>query len=311
MIAKEWRDARWKLALGALAFLIIVVAAPRSYERILTSVEADIRSMEREVQRPVRLDPTAGPRDVENFERQMREDLERMREPGYPAKSAGWELQEVQRVGNYAILIPLAGLLGVTLVSAEVGQGSIYLLLSMPLGRRRMLLTKYAVCAACLLAVALVGAVGLIVSAFAHSYPSGALPFGPIFASAALIWLGSLFVLGVSLLASVIFRVVLPTILAAAATLYLVHVGPDVVRSVVEMIFWTNSDYMRPSREINAWYNAFETWRLSSYWGGAYPSYPFGGPGGPVTMTRSFLVCLVTAVPPLLLALWVFRRKAY
>jgi ABC-2 type transport system permease protein len=310
MVAKEWRDARWKLALGVLAFLILVVIAPRSYDRVLTSVQTEIRSMEREVQEPVRLDPTAGPRDTENFERQMREDLERMQEPGYPVTSAGWELQEVQRVGNYAILVPLAGLLGVTLVSAEVGQGSIYLLLSMPLGRRRMLLVKYATCVACLLVVALVGAVGLIVSALVHGYPSEAVPVTQIFASAAVIWLGSLFVLGVSLLASVIFRGVLPTILAAVATVYLVDVGPDVVRSVVEMAFWTNSDYMRPAREMNAWYNAFESWRLSNYWGGAYPLYPFAGPVN-VTMARSFLVCLLTAVPPVLLAMWLFGRRAY
>jgi hypothetical protein len=62
---------------------------------------------------------------------------------------------------------------------------------------------------------------------------------------------------------------------------------------------------MRPWREMDAWYDAFESWRLSSYWGGFYSFNP------DATMSQSFLVCLVTAVPPLLLALWVFRRKAY
>lgn len=65
-------------------------------------------------------------------------------------------------------------------------------------------------------------------------------------ALAFLMWLGSLFVLGVSLLASVIFRNVIPTILAAAGTVYLVHTGPDIVRGIVEGILWTNSDYERP-----------------------------------------------------------------
>ena len=310
MIAKEWRDARWKLVLGTLIFLIIAVVAPRPYERVLASVEVEIRSMESGVQKPVRLPPSEGAAEEERFERQMREDLERMREPGYPSRSAGWELEEIQKVGNYAILIPLAGLLGVTLVSTEVGQGSIYLLLSMPLSRRRMLLTKYAVCAACLLVTAMVGAVAVMLSALAHGYASAAVPFGPIFASAVLIWLGSLFVLGVSLLASVIFGSVILTILAAGATVYLVDAGPDLVRSVVEMLFWTNSDYMRPWREMNAWHNAFESWRLSNYWGGPYPLYPFGGPVT-TTMMRSLLVCLVTAAPPLLLALWLFRRRAF
>ena len=305
MIAKEWRDAGWKLALGVLAFLVIAVIAPRPYEEVVTSVKSDVSYMERELEKPVRLDPTATPQDEEIFERQMREDVEEMREPGYPAKEAGWDLKELQRIANYAILVPLAGLFGVALVSAEVGQGSIYLLLSKPLGRQRVLLTKYAVCTVCLLVVALVGAAGMTLSAFAHGYPSEAVNAGRIFAAAALMWLGSLFVLGTSLLASVIFRSVIPTILAAAATVYLIHTGPDIVRSTVEGIFWTNSDYMRPWREMNAWQNAFENWRLSSYWGGFYSF------NANATMPQSFLVCLITAVPPLLLALWLFRRKAY
>ena len=87
MIAKEWRDARWKLALGALAFLVVAVVALRSYEEILAGVDSDGSYMEREFQKPVRLDPTATPRDEEIFKRQMREDVEEMREPGYPAKA--------------------------------------------------------------------------------------------------------------------------------------------------------------------------------------------------------------------------------
>ncbi len=214
--------------------------------------------MERDIRKPVRLPPTEGPAETEIFKRQMREDLENMRKPGYPAKAAGSELEEIQRFANHAILIPLAGLLGVVLVSAEVGQGSIYLLLPRPLGRRRMLLTKYSVCAACLLAVALAGAVEMLLSAYAHGYPSEAVNAGRIFAAAALIWLGSLFVLGVSLLASTIFRSVIQTILATAATVYLVHTGPDIVRSAAEAVFWiagrtisTVAQVWTPSGEVS------------------------------------------------------------
>ena len=305
MIAKEWRDARWKLALGALAFLVVAVVVLSSYKSVLVGVERDTRMMERELEKPIRLDPTATPRDEKIFERQMREDVEKMREPDYPAKAAGSDLEQIQRLANYAILIPLAGLLGVALVSGEVAQGSIFLLLSKPMGRRRMLLTKYAVCAACLFAVALVGAVGMIVSAFAHGYPSEAVNVGRIFTAAVLMWIGSLFVLGVSLLSSVLFRSVIPTILAATGTIYLVHTGPDIVRGIVETIFWTNASYERPWREMTAWYDAFESWRLSSYWGGFYSF------NVEATVLQSFMVCLLTAVPPLLLALWVFRRRAY
>ena len=292
MIAKEWRDARWKLLLGALAFLVIAVIAPRPYEKVLASVDSEVQMMEREIQKPVRLPPTEGPAEAERFKRQMREDLEEMREPGYPARPAGWELEYVQASANYAILVPLAGLLGVTLVSAEVGQGSIYLLLSKPLSRRRMLLTNYAVCAACLLVVALAGAVGILLSAVAHGYPPEAVNVGRTLAAAALIWLGSLFVLWVALLASTIFGGVIQTILAAAAALYLIYIGRNLARSLVEGIFWTNDDYMRPGRDMQAWYDAFESWTLSSYWG----TSTFGG--GP-SLSWSFAVCLATVAPPL------------
>ncbi len=86
MPTKEWRDARWKLLLGALAFLVIAAIAPRPYEKVLASVEKEIQMMEQELQKPVRLPPTEGPTEAERFERRMREDLEDMREPGYPAK---------------------------------------------------------------------------------------------------------------------------------------------------------------------------------------------------------------------------------
>ena len=278
MIGKEWRDAGWKLVLGAVAFLAVAAISPWPYEQIQVSVERDIATQK---------------------------DVEFMREPGYPARFAWGDLEQLHRHANHAILVPLAGLLGVSLVSAEVGQGSIFLLLSRPLGRRRVLLTKYAVCAACLFAVALVGAVGMILSGLAHGYPPEAVNVGRIFASAALFWLGSLFVLGVSLLASVIFGNVILAILAAAGAVYLVYASPDIVQSIIESIFWTNSDYGQSWREMVAWDAAFDAWRLPAYWGGFYNL------DTNATMAQSFLVCLITAVPPTLLALWLFRRKAY
>lgn len=168
-----------------------------------------------------------------------------------------------------------------------------------------MLLTKYAVCAACLLAVAMVGAVGMILSAFAHGYPPEAVNVNRIFVAATLFWLGSLFVLGVSLLASVIFGNVILTMLTAAATVYLVYAGPDIVQSIIESIFWTSSDYAQSWPERIAWTDAFDRWRLSNYWGGYHTL------DRNTSVAQSFLVCLTTAGPPLLLALWIFRRKAF
>ncbi len=66
MIAKEWRDDSWKLFLGAVAFLVVAVVAPWSYEQILASVERDVSTQR---------------------------DVEFMREPGYPARLAGGELE--------------------------------------------------------------------------------------------------------------------------------------------------------------------------------------------------------------------------
>jgi ABC-2 type transport system permease protein len=289
-----------------LVILSIAALLPRTYERVQDSVRSETRMLERELERPVRLDPTATTQDGRVFEQQMRQDLEERREPGYYMKAAAWELEEVQRLGNYAVLVPLAGLLGVALISSEVARGSIYQLLSRPAGRSRILLAKYAVCAAGLLAVSVLGGVAICLSGLAHGYPTGAIELGRIFGAAALMWLGSLFVLGMSLLASVIFGDVIRTLLAVAAAIYLVHVGPDLVRGIVEVLFWSNSVHERPFREVLAWQDAFERFRLSNYWGGFYPFAPIR-----TTMSQSLLVCLVTALPPLLLALWVFKRKAY
>lgn len=306
MLAKEWRDARWKLALGVLAFLAVALIAPRPYENILASVERDIRAMRTDMQSPEKyILPGDDEREPEKVREQMRTDLREMQEPGYPVKVAGWEVRGVQGVGNYGVLVPLAGLLGVALVSGEVSRGSILLLLSRPISRNRVLLVKYCVCAACLFVVALVGAVGVILSAYAHGYPSEAVDIGGIAVSAALIWLGSLFVLGVALLASVIFGDVIRTLIATVAALYLILTGPDLARTVVEWFFWTNSDYDTPWQEIEAWQAAFGSWRLSNYWGGISPYLVETSPA------QSFLVCLVTAAVPLLIALWLFRRKAY
>jgi ABC-type transport system involved in multi-copper enzyme maturation permease subunit len=305
VVAKEWRDARWKLALGMFAFLVIVVVGPRSYEKILADVQREIEMMRLDLQAP---DRSGVPEEIwegENYAEQIRRDIEEMQEPGYSVKVAGWEVRGIQDTGNYVVVLPLAGLLGVGLVSGEVSRGSIFLLLSGPISRGRMLLVKYSVCAACLLLVALVGAVGAIVSAYAHGYPSEAVDVGEILVHAALIWLGALFVLGLALLASVVLRDVIQTIIATAATVYLILTGPDLLRSLLEWIFWISSDYNRPWREMRDWYGVFDRWNLAYYWVGMDPYT------GKTMMTQSFLVCLVAAVPPLLMALWLFRRKAY
>ena len=77
------------------------------------------------------------------------------------------------------------------------------------------------------------------------------------------------------------------------------------MQSTIESIFWTNSDYAQTWPERIAWTDAFDRWRLSNYWGGYYNL------DREATMVQSFFVCLIAAVPPLLLAMWLFRRKVY
>lgn len=58
-------------------------------------------------------------------------------------------------------------------------------------------------------------------------------------------------------------------------------------------------------REAEALSSLLENWRLSNYWGGLNPYT------ADTIMAQSFLVCLLTAIPPLLLALWLFHKRAY
>ena len=81
-----------------------------------------------------------------------------------------------------------------------------YFLLSKPASRERVLLTKYAVSGTILLAVALLGSAGLVVTAAVMGRPQ---PLVGMLVSTLLLWLGLLFVLGVALLFSVIFDVCL------------------------------------------------------------------------------------------------------
>lgn len=307
MVAKEWRDARWKFVLAAVVFLALVAIMPRTFDRIQADVEREIRWTAQEIQSP---DTANGPgrvppREQRQFEDQLREELRRIERPGYAVEYAGGEVTYLQQTGNFAILLPLAGLLGVALVSGEASRGSIILLLSKPMSRGRLLLTKYTVGATCLLAAALLGGVGMVVSAYAHGYPSGAVDLGRVAVSAVLFWMGSLFVLGIALLASVVFKDVIRTLIATVVTLYLVFSIPEILRIPLELFFWSDS-YEQNWRLVEAWYEHFQIFRLYDYW--SLGGYYLGRQHDPLV---SVAVCLVTAAAPLLVALWLFRRKAY
>lgn len=316
MISKEWRDARWKLLIALAAILFIVFILPRSYEKIQADTRQQIEQMQRQIESPdaAFLSPDMPPevraeeiKYVDDRRDGLRSEVEYMQRPGFPVVMAGSEVRGFS-MGANVVLVPLAGLLGVALVSGEVGRGTIFLLLSKPISRRRTLLTKYSICAVVLFAAALVGAVLSIISGYAHGYPTGSVNAVEILASAGLFWLGSLFVLGVALLASVLFGDVIKSVIAAVAALYVIHSAPDFVRSFVEWLTWTDADYERSFGPTDAWYQAFERFRLVNYWTAQDIR---SGEFLLSQAAQNSLVCLVAAAVPLLLALWWFRRKAY
>ena len=170
----------------------------------------------------------------------------------------------------------IAAILGAGLIAGEVSKGTIFFLLSKPVGRERVLLTKYAVSGAILLAVALLGSAGLVVTAAVMGRPQ---PLVGVLLSTLLLWLGTMFVLGLALLFSVLFDDVLrPAVLAIVVTVLL---------------------------GVPGYFPAWRGWSLPGYWANL-PAYL--GTGFP---TKELLVCLVAAVLPMAAALAVFRERAY
>jgi hypothetical protein len=83
------------------------------------------------------------------------------------------DISDLYYFGDLFVLLPPAAFLGVVSISGEVSNGSIFLLLSRPISRIRLLLTKYAVGAGVLLAAAILGKVLLLAVAAVHGYPLG------------------------------------------------------------------------------------------------------------------------------------------
>lgn len=268
MIAKEWRDARWKVAVGAFLFLALAATNLLSYEQLVGNIVGE-QPPDPEDLRRVDL------RDVDVFVTDM--------------------LYGTFEAGRLLVAL-LAAALGVSLLSDEAGRGTTLLLLSKPVSRARIILVKYGVGAAALLAVTLLGSIGLLFSGLAREYPLGYLsPLGVVL-STALMWLGSLSVLGVALLCSLFFRNVL---LSAAITLlvvYLAFLGPEML---VRTFFWAEYNSLNPPWQLIWWLTPTSHWSDISLYSGESLAAP------------SFLISLFAAAVPFLAALWLFRRKAY
>jgi ABC-2 type transport system permease protein len=257
MVAKEWRDARWKFLVAAVPVVLLVF--------LITPYE-----------------------DVVRMVKGM---------PGEdPVTIALLDISDLYYLGGLFVLLPLAALLGVASISGEVSNGAIFLLLSRPVSRTRLLLSKYAIGAGVLLVAAVLGKVLLLAVAAARGYPLGQMRITETMLSVLVLWLGVLFVLGTALLVSIIFRTITASIVACALTLFLVFALPVVVASFYPMGY---------ASELTLRLELYTYWMPTHY----YYSDDFYGVGG--FALTNFVVCLIAAVLPLLAALWLFGRKAF
>lgn len=172
----------------------------------------------------------------------------------------------------------------------------------------RILLTKYAVCAATLLLAAVIGHV-LLFAIAAKSYPLEEVSAPGVILATVLLWLGSLFALSVALFFSVLIKNVLGALVATALTVYLifgwvpiflVSLLPRGVRNRT-VHDPTAPEFEQPSLS----WALVDRLSLQTYWtnNGLYTGETFAG--------MDILVCLIAAAVPFLAALWLFGRKNY
>jgi ABC-type transport system involved in multi-copper enzyme maturation permease subunit len=175
-------------------------------------------------------------------------------------------------------------LVGARPIAEEVASGSIFVLLSRPLSRERILLTKYGVGAAALLALCGLGGVLALLTGGLQGLPQP--PLGGLALSAVLLWLGALFVLGLTLIYSVLFANALAAGALGFFTTYAIVIAP----------LFHNQNPALPGGEA---------WSLATYWSRLDI---YAGVANPL---QALAIALVAALVPLCIALLLFRRRAY
>jgi ABC-2 type transport system permease protein len=289
VVTKECRSAWWKFALVALLVVATLIGAnlPTPYEEIVKIARANAMTG------TVTIVPNV---DLESGEAAPVEPrAETVDLPTNSDEMALTELWAIYGSGGGTAMVLLAALLGVGLISGEVSRNTIFLLLSKPVSRTRLLLTKYAVCAGVLLLAAGLRAIVLMVAAAFKDYPLAQVSYLGVALSVVLLWLGSLSVLGVALLASVLFGDVIKSVAVTIVALYLM-LAPA---SWINYFLWDEYHALGLSDEFPYKATLFFYWSSEAlFLGEAFE-------------TTNFLVCLVAAVAVLVAALWLFRRKAY
>jgi ABC-type transport system involved in multi-copper enzyme maturation permease subunit len=174
------------------------------------------------------------------------------------------------------IMVVMAIVLGSGLIAGEVNKGTIFFLLGKPVSRERVLLIKYAVSALILLAISVICSVALFVTAAIAGHPQN---IGGVVISSLLLWLGVLFSLGLALMFSTLFKDPLwPLICALVITVLTI---------------------------IPSFIPGWGAWNLIGYWS-SQPAYLSQG-----FPAKEFVICFVAALVPLMLALALFRKRAY
>jgi ABC-2 type transport system permease protein len=249
MAVKELIEARWKAIIGVAVCAVIAGALAGTYDLIKNLLNSSLKQVPQSMQGQVQ--QLLGSYD-----------------------SYVWS-QWFSKNGPEVVAI-LAAVLGCGLIASEANKGTIFFLLSKPVGRVRVLLVKYAVNAALLLAMVAAGGVALWAAAAIVGHPQAV---GGLAISTLLLWLGTLFVLGLATLFSVLFKDILRPLLFALII--------TVVASIPGFI---------PN---------WEDWCLTGYWSSqtAYLGQEFP--------LKALIICLVAAVIPVIVSIPLFRKQAY
>ena len=250
MAVKELIEARWKAIIGIVVCLVIAAALAGSYDLLKNLLtDSTLQQIPSSLQDQVQ--QLLGKYDV-----------------------YVWG-QWYSKNGTQVLAI-LAAVLGCGLIGAEANKGTIFFLLSKPVSRMRVLLVKYAISAALLLVMSVAGGLGILVTAAIVGHPQSV---GGVAISTLLLWLGTLFVLGLAMLFSVLFKDILRPLLFALII--------TVITSIPGLL------------------PGWSDWSLPGYWSN---QAAFLGQEFPL---KALVICIVAAAIPVLLSIPLFEKQAY
>ncbi len=250
MVVKEIIEARWKAIIGIVVCVVLATGLAATYDllqRLLTG--SNLQQVPQSLQGQIQ---------------------------GLLGNYQTYVWSQWFTKNGAEVLALLAAVLGAGLIGGEVNKGTVFFLLSKPVSRTRVLLVKYAVSAAILLAMIVLGSAALLVTAAIVGHPQN---LGGMAISTLLLWLGTLFVLGLALLFSVLYK--------------------DVLRPLLFSLLITLATL------IPGLVPGWSDWSLTGYWSSqaAYLGQEFP--------TKALIICLVAAIIPVILAIPLFRKQAY